>query len=151
MFPRMFELFGSCSKRTSSTSTVSRLSFVSVRNSRSRSSIGHKTFVARHDRWPLPFGSEVSVLQNGLRIGCGTRSKKGKITTFRGHSAAGIPLQTQPIGADPHSRSRRPRASAGGQHNALALRRKRHVHSAAACKQAGKERLDRVRVDSVTL
>ena len=40
MLSRILALFGSCSNRTSSTSTVSRLSFVSVRNSRSRSSIG---------------------------------------------------------------------------------------------------------------
>ncbi len=39
MFERIFSLLGSCSKRTSSTSTVSRCSLVSVRNSRSSSSM----------------------------------------------------------------------------------------------------------------
>lgn len=41
MLSRMRALFGSCSNFTSSTSTTSRDSLVSVRNSRSRSSIGH--------------------------------------------------------------------------------------------------------------
>src|SRR6185295_1657385 len=39
ILPRILALFGSCSKRTSSTSTTSRLSLVSVRNSRSKSSM----------------------------------------------------------------------------------------------------------------
>src|ERR1700737_1117673 len=39
MLSRILELFGSCSNRTSWLSTVSRLSLVSVRNSRNRSSI----------------------------------------------------------------------------------------------------------------
>src|SRR5713101_7352678 len=44
MLSRILVLFGSCSKRTSSTSTVSRLSPVSVRNSRSRSSMDQGYF-----------------------------------------------------------------------------------------------------------
>ena len=39
MLSRILALFGSCSKRTNSTSTTSRLSLVSVRNSRSNSSM----------------------------------------------------------------------------------------------------------------
>ena len=46
MLSRILALLGSCSKRTSSTSTTSRLSWVSVTNSRNRSSI-ENAFIGR--------------------------------------------------------------------------------------------------------
>src|SRR5439155_9379214 len=59
-------LFGSCSKRTSSTSTTSMLSFVSARNSRSRSSIKQRFQRNAPAVAPAHVGSVLTLLVNGL-------------------------------------------------------------------------------------
>src|SRR5262252_10814185 len=65
MLSRILALFGSCSKYTSSMSTVSRLSLVSVRNSRSRSSIDARL---RKQGGNAPYAVAAFCRVNSLRL-----------------------------------------------------------------------------------
>src|ERR1051326_1517757 len=145
MLWRISALLGSCSKRTSSTSIRSRLSLVSVRNSRNNSSMTAPQ-AARQTGARAPFTSAVSLLVNGLRLVARPARSPVRREIPRGF-----------LKSAPHPRAKgnqcvaaaRPdrRASGGADHHPITVRRESHGQAAAAGQQARVERLDRVRVD----
>ena len=76
---RIFALLGSCSKRTSSTSTTSMLSCVSVRNSRSRSSMATNAFHATRGRPKAHFASGITLVEKGLILVCASQSGRAAL------------------------------------------------------------------------
>src|SRR5262249_45935734 len=101
---RIFALFGSCSKRTSSTSTTSRLSFVSVRNSLRRSSMEQAFVAGTGASHAAPFSEQPTLLRNGLILVAAGPDRSAFPSNFaamrRGliHAeAAGGPSRRQPL------------------------------------------------------
>src|ERR1043165_5239434 len=110
MLSRIFALFGSCSKRTSSTSTVSRLSFVSVRNSRRRSSIGQRPSSPGTASPAAAFREPDQCVAKALKDWLPQRPGKTKITAFRRAKGAEIQLYLQGIERGRGLRAARPLA-----------------------------------------
>src|SRR5262249_30496920 len=133
MLSRIFALLGSCSKRTSSTSTTSRLSFVSVRNSRSKSSIDWTSTCSYAQTGKTPARRIFAAQSVGkpFKIGCLRGGKRADPL------AAGAGLQrVQFAGILPWS--------GGRDDDPLAFRHKVHGKPAGARQQPRVERLDGV-------
>src|SRR5262245_39002123 len=129
MLSRMPALFGSCSKRTSSTSTTSRLSLVSVTNSRSRSSI----------KTPSSTGSGPSTAFRRKRRQCVDEA-------FNFSCAIVLPAElNRPLTAEPS----RVRHLLSGDHDRFALHRHCGLNTAGPREKPGIKRLNSMSVDAL--
>src|ERR1700760_4600143 len=141
MLSKIFALFGSCSNRTNWLSTVSRLSLVSVKNSRNKSSM-KPTLVRTGRATSTRLSESGQLLCKAFKFGfvIGKERSQQRDKSIPQHLTRGV-NQRLTITA-------RNAASGGRRHDRIAFRRQHGLESAGLSQQPRIIRLHRMGIDA---